>query len=265
MCCRDLQGEYLLCPKLSLWKSRRLCSTCVADMLLGHNLHRLHSLWSSHRRKGSFPTAQPMQQYVLLHLSSTKSMRRRCHSQDASNFRCMAPHHCSKGRPDLQLPPAAYTFHQLLGVWWRLMTRFPQIRWRNRSCISASHRLLQQLTGVVQQHPTLQQRLSCLPLIELQYDNTLAVTALYGRSTRKSPRMSVIQIFAGQLLLEPSFDSLCWTMGHELGHGIARHVEEQQSWRDLISCTVVVRLVIGRLIARSMPSFRSFALAADLW
>ena len=59
-----------------------------------------------------------------------------------------------------------------------------------------------------------------------------------------SPGHFKLATTAGLLLQHDSPKALLFIMGHEIGHGIAKHIEEKESWRMLITGTICSRLAL---------------------
>jgi len=106
-------------------------------------------------------------------------------------------------------------------------------------------------------HLELQQRLSSLPkAVRLDYnmydlspqasfqtENGLSGYKLF-RSTSGGGLFKV-SVNSGLLLQHASAGELVFVMGHELGHGVAKHLEEKESWKVLIRGSVFGRLALS--------------------
>ncbi|KAL0034789.1 hypothetical protein WJX77_007288 [Trebouxia sp. C0004] len=64
-------------------------------------------------------------------------------------------------------------------------------------------------------------------------------------------RLFKVSVNSGLLLQHASAEELVFIMGHELGHGVAKHVEETQSWKVLISGAVFGRLALSGISGRA--------------
>jgi len=109
------------------------------------------------------------------------------------------------------------------------------------------------------QHPSLSSRLSTLPkTAELQYDAdqlqsvasfsngaTWAWYRFWSRLTAK--RQFIISMSAGSLLQHSSHNSLIWSMAHEAGHGIAKHLVEIDSWGLVSTVAIFSRLALSSI------------------
>ena len=106
-------------------------------------------------------------------------------------------------------------------------------------------------------HPELQQRLSSLPkavrLIYNAYD--LSPQASFQTESHLSwykllrptsgAGLFKVSVNSGLLLPHASGEELVFIMGHELEHGIAKHLEEEESWKVLIRGAVFGWLVLS--------------------
>ena len=108
---------------------------------------------------------------------------------------------------------------------------------------------------VASDDPALQRRLATLPAsADVEYDGDLQPRAsfwhgqictwhrLWGSSCHKET--FTLRMTAGMLLSQDSAKGLQSIMGHEVGHGIARHLDEQKSCKMLIAATVFGRLAL---------------------
>ncbi len=106
-------------------------------------------------------------------------------------------------------------------------------------------------------HPELQQRLSSLPkTVRLEY-NLYDLTPEASFQTENplfwykllrptsGGGLFKVSVNSGLLLQHASAEELVFIMGHELGHGIAKHVEEKESWKLLIRGAVFGWLVLS--------------------
>jgi len=107
------------------------------------------------------------------------------------------------------------------------------------------------------QHPELQQRLSSLPKAvrldhnvynlspqaSFQTENPLSWYKLLRPTSGGG--LFKVSVNSGLLLQHASAEELVFITGHELGHGIARHLEERESWKVLITGAVFSRLALS--------------------
>ncbi len=109
------------------------------------------------------------------------------------------------------------------------------------------------------QHPSLSSRLSMLPkTAELKYsaDQFMAIASFSDGATPAwyrfwslltAKRQFIIRMSAGLLLQRSSHNSLVWTMAHEVGHGIAEHQVEVDSWGLLSTVAIFSRLALSSI------------------
>jgi len=115
-------------------------------------------------------------------------------------------------------------------------------------------------------HPDLQRRLSALPST-VQLCHKMAVlqpNASFsgGRThtwhklwtTRRGEEIFKMSMTSGMLLQQETPQALQWVMAHEMGHGIAKHQNEDDSWRMLITGSVFGRLALGAMPLGVLPA-----------
>ena len=59
----------------------------------------------------------------------------------------------------------------------------------------------------------------------------------------------VVNMSAGFLLSGSSLSSFIWAMSHEMSHGIAKHTNEKESWRRLITVSIFARLAVSSMLS----------------
>ena len=106
-------------------------------------------------------------------------------------------------------------------------------------------------------HPELQQRLSYLPKTTRLDHNVYDLSPQASFQTENDLSwykflrptsgggLFKVSVNSGILLQHASAEELVFIMGHELGHGIAKHVEERESWKVLIRGAVFGRLALS--------------------
>ncbi len=59
---------------------------------------------------------------------------------------------------------------------------------------------------------------------------------------------------SGLLFQHETPQALQWAMAHEIGHGIAKHLDEKDSWRMLITGSVFGRPALGAMPLGVLPA-----------
>ena len=124
-------------------------------------------------------------------------------------------------------------------------------------------------------HPELQQRLSSLPkTIRLDY-NLYELTPQASFKTENplywykllrptsGAGLFKVSVNSGLLLQHASGEELVFIMGHELGHCIAKHLEEEESWKVLIRGAVFGWLVLSGISGWGL--LLAIPVAYNLW